>query len=782
MARILTRAAEVSIMAVVAFSRAVDMAAPGAVRMLREDARVSEAVADRVQNRFSSNPHGGVARGGIDAELLQQTVHAVVAAVAAAQKVPEAAGASQVQATVPTETGVASRDAVVSVAVPTVLQQQGVAARQEGTDPQITAAKGKEDEGPGPSKKKKEEKMGCFRCKQPGHYIDDCPTPFCDLCESVNHSTSACHLLHAPKPTAILHGYANEGLMFFELPCGAFKAKVENPKLAKVTVEGNAMTIPEIIEQLKKIVPHEKFNWEVFHFKDNIFRVKLPSKQEVQRLKNFGTYICSDRESCLSFDLWSALEDPLYMLPEVWVRVSGLPSDMRADYLSLWGVGTLFGKTSDVDMAYTRKNKVLRIKIGCLDSRLIPADSDVFIRRGFFKLKFVVENSQGSQEVNMVEANNGNDGNGDAKDGEGNNGGANAMDMDPKRSEVHDTSNNNVNGGSNGTNGGDGMQEQIELFEAIQIGSMSLKLTPSGGYSFDPNLSTNYPPFSSLCHVENLFENDKDFTDFHSDLIHRGSVLGLSPVRPRDACMQAVPARDSSHSASALRSVSERWEQRSSSQPLLATPGKVAGGGSACSVQQEQHGDSEPASAACANHAGERSGSGLPLHAPCASVGRARTEEGSSVVAVVVPSVPSSDFSPQKIRHGKTRGHGMHAQAAANHEAMSANDLQSLLTPGGSSVAVSAAANGLARKFKNGIMDGSMMNETKEQGVGLQGSMGIASSPRTKEEVIAFGGIPKPTVGLRSSTRLGGQPNADMPLMEKAMKNAQLHDDSLNTG
>jgi hypothetical protein len=86
------------------------------------------------------------------------------------------------------------------------------------------------------------------------------------------------------KPNAILHGYANEALMFFELSCGAFKAKVENPKLAKVTFEGGPMTIPELIEQLKKIVPSEKFIWEVFHFRDNIYRVKLPSKLEVQRL------------------------------------------------------------------------------------------------------------------------------------------------------------------------------------------------------------------------------------------------------------------------------------------------------------------------------------------------------------------------------------------------------------------------------------------------------------------------------------------------------------------
>jgi hypothetical protein len=179
--------------------------------------------------------------------------------------------------------------------------------------------------------------------------------------------------------------------MFFELSCGAFKAKVENPKLAKVTVDGDSMTIPELIDQLKKIVPSEKFVWEVFHYKDNIYRVKLPSKHEVQRLNNFGTYICTDRNACLSFDLWSSLEEPLYTLPEVWVRVSGLPNDIRSYYLSLWGVGTLFGKTLDVDMAYTLNNKVLRMKIGCLDRNLIPPNSDVFIRRGFFKLRFKVE-------------------------------------------------------------------------------------------------------------------------------------------------------------------------------------------------------------------------------------------------------------------------------------------------------------------------------------------------------------------------------------------------------
>jgi hypothetical protein len=50
------------------------------------------------------------------------------------------------------------------------------------------------------------------------------------------------------------------------------------------------------------------------------------------------------------------------------------------------------------------------------------------------------------------------------------------------------------------------------------------------------------------------------------------------------------------------------------------------------------------------------------------------------------------------------------------------------------------------------------------------------------EEVIAFGGIPKPNMDVRSSSRLGSQPNADMPQMEKAMKMAQLRDESSASG
>jgi hypothetical protein len=195
------------------------------------------------QYRPRENNASMQSRSGIDPDLLQQTVQAVVAAVTAATKISEPAPAVPSAISVP---GGAGQSAEPSVVIPEAAPQMA----QEVLDNQGNVAKAKDSEGQGPNKKKKEEKSGCFRCKQPGHHLDNCPTPFCDLCESVHHATHACHLHQAPKPTAILHGYANEALMFFELACGAFKAKVENPRLAKITVEGDAMTIPELIDQL----------------------------------------------------------------------------------------------------------------------------------------------------------------------------------------------------------------------------------------------------------------------------------------------------------------------------------------------------------------------------------------------------------------------------------------------------------------------------------------------------------------------------------------------------
>jgi hypothetical protein len=54
--------------------------------------------------------------------------------------------------------------------------------------------------------------------------------------------------------------------------------------------------------------------------------------------------------------------------------------------------------------------------------------------------------------------------------------------------------------------------------------------------------------------------------------------------------------------------------------------------------------------------------------------------------------------------------------------------------------------------------------------------------PPTLEEVIAFGGIPKALTGVRSSSRLESQHDADMLQIEKAMRQPQLREASCVSG
>jgi hypothetical protein len=117
---------------------------------------------------------------------------------------------------------------------------------------------------------------------------------------------------------------------------------VENAKMAKVTVERDAMMIPQIIEKFKFIVPSENFQWEVAHYHQNVYKVKFPSKYEVQRMKNYRSYQVPDMPSDLIFDEWSSMDVPLYLLPEVWVQIGGIPSDVRGDFFYLFGVLVLF--------------------------------------------------------------------------------------------------------------------------------------------------------------------------------------------------------------------------------------------------------------------------------------------------------------------------------------------------------------------------------------------------------------------------------------------------------
>jgi hypothetical protein len=85
----------------------------------------------------------------------------------------------------------------------------------------------------------------------------------------------------------------------------------------------------------------------------------------------------------------------------------------------MWSLGTLFGKTLKVDMRFTREKGVLRILVGCLDFRRIPAKERIFIADGFYDISFEVETQRElvlSMEVTTGEDHSDHDGHGNNDD------------------------------------------------------------------------------------------------------------------------------------------------------------------------------------------------------------------------------------------------------------------------------------------------------------------------------------------------------------------------------
>jgi hypothetical protein len=157
-------------------------------------------------------------------------------------------------------------------------------------------------------------------------------------------------------------------------------------------------------------------------------------------------------------------------------------ADVRTDFLSLWAVGTIFGKTKEVDMVHTRKPKDLRLRIGCLHHTLIPETTDVFIQRGFFKLAFDVEpvtvTQLGHDGIEDIGGNNGGD------DDNGANGDdANDMDIENIANNENQNNGNKRNGNIKQGNNGNGVvshQAQEQVKAPILFGYLNNDLLSKG--------------------------------------------------------------------------------------------------------------------------------------------------------------------------------------------------------------------------------------------------------------------------------------------------------------
>ncbi|KAM0924563.1 hypothetical protein ACQ4PT_004553 [Festuca glaucescens] len=237
---------------------------------------------------------------------------------------------------------------------------------------------------------KKIDKVQCLRCGEYGHFADTCAANMCLYCEKTSHDSKDCPLHAMPKPVAITYGVSRNELMFHEVSASSeVTFKHDSGKLGKISVTGGSLSAEEIVKVLKWIIPCNH-QWDLRPTDDDAFKVLFP------------------------------------------LRVHGVCYKDRCDYLSLFGVGSLIGKTKEVDMAFTRTHSMAWMLVEVTRVELIPTTTVDHTYDGeVYGLIFKVEGEhKDKSDVHMQDA----DPTDDPNDGEGN--GKEDTSSDPKGDPV----------------------------------------------------------------------------------------------------------------------------------------------------------------------------------------------------------------------------------------------------------------------------------------------------------------------------------------------------------
>ncbi|KAM0836514.1 hypothetical protein ACQ4PT_062275 [Festuca glaucescens] len=205
----------------------------------------------------------------------------------------------------------------------------------------------------GAKKKDKLADIICFKCDGSGHYVVDCQAVLCLFCDSAKHASDDCPKHDMPKPTAVMYGLCRDDLLFFDIPKSAeVKSKRDSGKNGRIRVKGGSMTVHQIIKELTFFIPGNH-QWDITQTEENLFSVVYPSKADKARLRKINDIKVDESGCTMFFEEGTDQNLDSWRIREAWVRVSGCPKELRDDYLALFAVGSLIGKTKQVDMEFT---------------------------------------------------------------------------------------------------------------------------------------------------------------------------------------------------------------------------------------------------------------------------------------------------------------------------------------------------------------------------------------------------------------------------------------------
>ncbi|KAM0894931.1 hypothetical protein ACQ4PT_024158 [Festuca glaucescens] len=190
------------------------------------------------------------------------------------------------------------------------------------------------------------------------------------------HKSEECPMLAMPKPTGVMYGLANDNMLFMDLPkTPGIRPKPDSGKMGRIRISGGFMTDRQVLDELKWLVPGE-FQWDISQIDASSFRVVYPTKQDMARVRKIKAINVEGTSNTIHFENWETDSLDKWEFTDVWVRFHCCPDELRRDYLALFALGSLIGKTKKVDMKFTREKGIVRQLISVINPKAIPARLD----------------------------------------------------------------------------------------------------------------------------------------------------------------------------------------------------------------------------------------------------------------------------------------------------------------------------------------------------------------------------------------------------------------------